>query len=279
MRSSKVFFDMKAARRPIAMLTAYDAPTARIEAAAGVDVILVGDSVGTNMLGYASEKDVTVADMVHHVAAVRRGAPQSYVIGDLPYRACDTHELALANSRRLVEAGADMVKFEGARPDLVRALKDAGFAVCSHIGLEPQNHAEKRVKGRTADDARALIADARRLDEAGVDMMVLELIPEELGRAITAAVRAPTIGIGAGAGTDGQVLVIVDVLGVTEGRFKHNRCFGEIGQATHAAVAAYVRDVQAGVFPAAENAFRMKPEDAAALAEMESGDRRLPDRP
>lgn len=265
MRFARRFFEMKAQGRKIAMLTAYDAPTARIETAAGVDLILVGDSVGTNMLGYASEKEVTIADMAHHVRAVRRGAPDAFVIGDLPYRTCDIPADAIANSRVLVEAGADMVKFEGARPDIVRALKSADFAVCSHIGLEPQNHEEKRLKGKTAEDARRLLADARDLDDAGVDMLVLELIPEELGRAVTEVIRAPTIGIGAGRYTDGQVLVVVDLLGINDGAFKHNRRFGEVGRATADAVAAYVRDVHAGVFPGPENAFRMKAEELSAF--------------
>ena len=251
------------------MLTAYDAPTARAEAAAGVDIILVGDSVGTNVLGYASEKDVTIDDMAHHVRAVRRGALDAYIVGDLPYRTCDNAADAIANSRKLVAAGADMVKFEGTRPDIVRALKDAGLAVCSHIGLEPQNHEEKRLKGKTAADARALLDAAKQLDAAGVDMIVLELIPEELGAAITKAIRAPTIGIGGGRFTDGQVLVVIDLLGINAGAFKHNRRYAELGEETVKAVSAYVRDVHEGAFPAPENAFRMKAEEAAAFAKGE----------
>jgi 3-methyl-2-oxobutanoate hydroxymethyltransferase len=257
------FFQMKRDRQPIAMLTAYDAPTARIEAAAGVDVILVGDSVGTNMLGYASEKDVTIADMMHHVRAVRRGAAQAFVIGDLPYGTCDTVADALVHSRSLVQAGADMVKFEGAQADVVEALKRAGFSVCCHIGLEPQHHEEKRVKGRTAAEARRLVEDARRLDAAGADMLVLELVPEEVGRVVTAAVRMPTIGIGAGRYTDGQVLVVVDVLGFTQAAFKHNKRYADVGMAMHEAFAAYVGDVHAARFPTDLNAFRMKAEEAA----------------
>lgn len=249
------------------MLTAYDAPTAGAEVSAGVDLILVGDSVGTNVLGYASEQDVTIADMAHHVRAVRRGAPDAYILGDLPYRTCETPIDALENARILVDAGADMVKFEGQRTDIVLALKDAGYAVCAHIGLEPQHHEEKRLKGRTAQEAKTLVAAARALDEAGVDMIVIEVVPEEVGATITRAVRAPTIGIGAGRYTDGQVLVVVDLLGVNASTFKHNRRYGEIGQATMQAIADYVRDVHAGAFPGAENAFRMKAEEAALFAD------------
>lgn len=271
MRPAKHFFDMKASGQRIAMLTAYDAPTARAEVLAGVDVILVGDSVGTNVLGYASEKDVTIEDMAHHVRAVRRGAPDAYIIGDLPYGTCGNAADAIANARKLNAAGADMVKFEGTRPDIVTALKDAGLFVCSHIGLEPQNHEEKRLKGKTAEDARALLDAAKQLDAAGVDMIVLELIPEELGAAITKAVRAPTIGIGAGRFTDGQVLVVVDLLGINEGVFKHNRRYGEIGAATAEAVTGYVSDVHAGAFPAPENAFKMKADEAALFAKGAAG--------
>jgi 3-methyl-2-oxobutanoate hydroxymethyltransferase len=260
------FVDMKRRGEAIAMITAYDAPTARAAAAAGMDVLLVGDSVGTNVLGYASERDVTMADMIHHAAAVRRGAPDATILVDLPYRAYETPEMARSNAERLVAAGADMVKFEGPHPDLVAALKTAGIPCCGHLGLEPQTHVEKRLKGRSATDARKILADARALDEAGLAMLVLEVIPEELGAAITAAISAPTIGIGAGRRTDGQVLVCCDLLGITPGTFKHNRRYAELARETEAAFAAYVADVHAGRFPAESNAFHMKDEERAAFA-------------
>ncbi len=156
------FFEMKRQGEPIAVLTAYDAPTARAQAAAGIDLILVGDSVGTNFLGYASEREVTLADIAHHVRAVRRGAPATPMIGDLPFATYDTPAEALANARALLAAGADMVKFEGARPAIARALREAGIPVCGHLGLEPQHHEEKRLKGKTAAAASQLLADARR---------------------------------------------------------------------------------------------------------------------
>ncbi len=266
MRSVQKFFDMKARGERIAMLTAYDAPTARFQAQAGLDIILVGDSVGTNMLGYGSEKDVTIADIAHHTRAVRRGAPDMFVISDLPYRTCETPADAVKNSRVLIEAGGDMVKFEGTKPEIVRALKDAGIVVCGHIGLEPQHHEEKRLKGRTADEARALVASAKALDDAKIDMIVLEVIPEELGAAITKAVRAPTIGIGAGRGTDGQVLVVVDMIGLHDGTFKHNRRYATLGDTQREAYTAYVNDVHAGMFPGPENAFRMKADELKLFA-------------
>ena len=260
------FVDMKRRGEPIAMVTAYDAPTARAAADVGMDVLLVGDSLGTNMLGYASERDVTMDDMAHHAAAVRRGAPDSFLVVDLPYQSYGTPDLALANARRLVVAGADMVKFEGPHAAIAAALTGAGIPVCGHLGLEPQNHVDKRLKGRSAMDAREILAEARALDAAGISMLVLEVIPEELGAAITAAVGVPTIGIGAGRETDGQVLVVCDLLGFTPATFKHNRRFAEIGRDVRAAFAAYLDDVHARRFPAEANAFHMKAEERRAFA-------------
>lgn len=265
MRSAARFFEMKQKGEKIAMLTAYDAPTARAHAAGGVDLILVGDSVGTNMLGYASEREVQLADIAHHTRAVRRGAPDMFVISDLPYATYQSPEQALANAKILVEAGADMVKFEGPLPEIVRAIKGAGIAVCCHLGLEPQNHEEKRLKGKTAAEARKLVEDSKALDAAGMDMLVLEVIPEDVADAVTRAVKAPTIGIGGGRKTDGQVLVIVDVLGFTEANFKHNKRYAEVGAAMKQAASAYVADVKSGAFPAEANAFKMPKEEREAF--------------
>lgn len=265
MRSAARFFEMKRKGEKIAMLTAYDAPTARAEAAGGVDLILVGDSVGTNMLGYASEREVQLADIAHHTRAVRRGAPDTFIVSDLPFATYQGPEQAVANAKILVEAGADMVKFEGPLPEIVRAIKDAGIAVCCHLGLEPQNHEEKRLKGKTAAEARKLVEDSRALDEAGMDMLVLEVIPEDVADVVTRAVKAPTIGIGGGRKTDGQVLVIVDVLGFTDANFKHNKRYAEVGAAMKQAATAYVAEVKSGAFPAETNAFKMPKEEREAF--------------
>jgi 3-methyl-2-oxobutanoate hydroxymethyltransferase len=265
MSTAARFFEMKRAGRPIAMLTAYDAPTAAAEAAAGMDILLVGDSLGTNMLGYGSEREVTLADMAHHARAVRRGAPEAAIVVDLPYATYETPEMALANARVLVAAGADMVKFEGPHPAIVAALTAAGIDVCGHLGLEPQHHEEKRLKGRSAAEAQRLQADAAALDAAGLSMLVLELVPEEVADAITRAVKAPTIGIGAGRKTDGQVLVVCDLLGFGEANFRHNRRYEEVGARMRAAAAAYVADVHARAFPGEANVFHMKAEELAAL--------------
>jgi 3-methyl-2-oxobutanoate hydroxymethyltransferase len=257
MSISERFFQMKRQGQPITMLTAYDAPTARMEVAAGIDLILVGDSVGTNVLGYRDEREVTLHDILHHVRAVRRGAPEAAIVADLPYATYDTGDDAVANARQIIAAGANFVKFEGARLDIAAALREAGVAFSGHLGLEPQNHEEKRLKGKTAGAAQEILANAVALDKAGLSLLILELIPEELAAAITKAVAAPTIGIGAGRGTDGQVLVIPDLLGTTGANFRHNRRYAELGDVMREAVTAYAADVRNHRFPGPENAFFM----------------------
>jgi len=254
---------MKRGGEPIVVLTAYDAPTARAEEAAGVDIILVGDSVGTAMLGYASEREVTLADMCHHVGAVRRGAPKTKIIADLPHHSYDTPDSALHSSRSLIEAGADIVKFEGARLEILEALVQDSIAVCCHLGLEPQHHDGKGVKGRKAAEASRLLRDAIALDKAGMAMLVLELVPEEVAERVTKTIAAPTIGIGAGRKTDGQVLVITDVLGVTAANYRHNRRYQEFGKLILKAVRTYVSDVRSRNFPARENIFSMDKDEVA----------------
>jgi len=256
---------MKRRGEKIVVLTAYDAPTAQIEAETGVDIILVGDSVGVNVLGYAHEREVTLADMAHHIAAVRRGAPEAYLIGDLPYATYDTPARARESARRLCDAGADCVKFEGARPEIVTALKSEGFDVCCHIGLESQHQDVKRRQGKTAQAAKKLLQEAIALDAAGQDFLVLELIPADLAEKITQSVGAPTIGIGAGASADGQVLVVNDMAGITRRDYKHNRRYSALGETLAGAVAAFAADVRAGRFPAPEHGFVMAPQERAAF--------------
>jgi len=263
MSQASHFLDMKRRGEKIVVVTAYDAPTARIESEAGVDMILVGDSVGVNVLGYAHEREVTLADMAHHLSAVRRGAPQLYLIGDLPYATYDTPEQTVASAKVLRDAGADCIKFEGAQPELVRALKRSGFDVCCHLGLESQHQLQKRRQGKTAEAARKLLNDALELDAAGQDFIVLELVPTELAERMTQGLRAPTIGIGAGAATDGQVLVVNDLAGFTQREFKHNHRYAAMRESLLAAVAAYAGDVRAGRFPRAEHGFHMADEEQA----------------
>ncbi|WP_457797941.1 3-methyl-2-oxobutanoate hydroxymethyltransferase [Methylocystis sp. S23] len=265
MSQADLFLEKKRRGEKIVVITAYDAPTARIEAEAGVDAIIVGDSVGVNILGYSHEREVTLSDMAHHIAAVRRGAPDVYLIGDLPYATYDTPEMALESSRALRAAGADCVKFEGAQPDVVAALVAEGFDVCGHLGLESQHQDVKRRQGKTAAAAARLYDDALAADAAGQKLLVLELVPQELAGRITRAIRSATIGIGAGPETDGQVLVVNDLAGLTMRDFKHNRRYGRVGAALRDAVLAYATEVRAGDFPGPEHAFHMADDERAAF--------------
>ncbi|QGM97644.1 3-methyl-2-oxobutanoate hydroxymethyltransferase [Methylocystis parvus] len=265
MSKADLILEKKRHGEKIVAITAYDAPTARIEAEAGVDIILVGDSVGVNVLGYSHEREVTLADMAHHIAAVRRGAPEAYLMGDLPYATYDTPEMALASARLLRDAGADCVKFEGAQPGLVAALVSEGFDVCGHLGLESQHQDVKRRQGKTAAAAAKLYDDALAGDAAGQKFLVLELVPQELAGRITRAIKSATIGIGAGPQTDGQVLVVNDLAGVTTREFKHNRRYGQVSAALRDAVSAYANEVRNGAFPEAQHAFHMAEDERAAF--------------
>ncbi len=262
------FSMMKRRGDRIAVVTAYDAPTAAIEAEAGADIILVGDSVGVNILGYAHECEVTLEDIAHHLAAVRRGAPDLYLIADLPHATYEAPAQAIESARRLQSAGADCVKFEGGRPEIAAALTQAGFDLCGHLGLESQHQAVKRRQGRDAAAAAKIYDDALALDAAGAKFLVLELVPQELAGRIARDIGAVTIGIGSGQETDGQVLVVNDLAGLTRRDFKHNRRYGAVGAAMRDAVAAYVQDVRAGSFPGPEHAFKMPPDELAAFRRM-----------
>ncbi len=252
----------------ITMLTAYDYPTAVFQARAGVDIILIGDSVGRNILGYASETEVTMDDMLHHTRAVARGAGKAYVLGDMPYRSFDTPELALENARRFLEAGAHGVKIEGESAVLeqVRAVAGEGIAVCAHIGYTPQTDGMKAsVQGKDVERAKELITVARQLEDAGAGMIVFELIPELLAKEITALLAIPTIGIGAGPHCDGQVQVYCDILGLSEKIFRHAKAYDNLGERYEAAFAAYVDEVKSGRFPTSANAARIPEEVARAV--------------
>ena len=257
----------KQAQQNITMLTCYDYPTACLEEQAGIDIILVGDSVGTNVLGYTSERDVTMADMVHHLKAVRRGVAQAYLLVDLPYQSYERPQLALDNARVLLAQGADAVKLEGglAQVETVRWLVAHGISVCGHIGFTPQTlhqpGRKARVQGRVYSEAVALLESALALEQAGVGLLVLELIPEPLGQFITACLQVPTIGIGAGRFCDGQVLIIHDLLGVTSFRLTFVKRYQQFRELMLQAVAHYKREVEEGLFPSAETAFPMAEEE------------------
>jgi 3-methyl-2-oxobutanoate hydroxymethyltransferase len=210
---------MKQRGEKIAMLTAYDYPSARLLDESGVDVILVGDSVGMVVLGYPDTTLVTMDEMVHHTGAAARGATRALILADMPYRSYETPEQAVANARRLIAAGAHAVKLEGGQPRVpqIRALVEAGIPAMAHIGMMPQNvrlEGGYRIKGKTPEQADALLADAAAVEAAGAFGILLELVVPEVARRITAAVAIPTVGIGSGPDCDGQVLVLHDLIGL-----------------------------------------------------------------
>jgi 3-methyl-2-oxobutanoate hydroxymethyltransferase len=242
----------------IAVLTAYDATMARLLERAGADALLVGDSLGMVVLGYDSTVLVTIDDMVHHTRAVARGAGRALVIADMPFLTCHTGVAdAVRHAGRLVqEAGASAVKVEGAGPvlDVVRALVSAGIPVMAHLGLLPQSVHHSggyHRQATTPDAATALLADARALEDAGAFGLVLESIPADVARDVTQAVGIPTIGIGAGAECDGQVLVSSDMLGLYDGFVpSFVRQYAHLAEVVVDAARAYVTDVREGRFPA-----------------------------
>lgn len=245
------------------MLTAYDAMTAGILHEAGVPVLLVGDSLGMVVLGHDSTVPVTMDAMIHHTAAVRRGAPDALVVADLPFGSYQVDDAAARRNavRLLQEGGATAVKLEGGARvlDLVAGLVAAGIPVMGHLGLTPQSVHQLggyRVQGRDDAGARRIVADARALQEAGAFAVVIEAVPAELGRRVTAAVDIPVIGIGAGPDTDGQVLVVNDLLGLTGGRLpRFVKSYVDGRGVVRDAVKAFQSEVAGGVFPADEHRY------------------------
>ena len=265
---------------PLVMVTAYDAPGARQAHAAGVDMILVGDSVAMVVLGYDDTLQVTVDDIAHHTGAVRRGLvnstsdrPAPLVVGDLPWMSYHTTtEDAVRNAATLVRAGAQAVKLEGGRKRLpvVEAVIDAEIPVMGHIGLTPQSlHAMGgfKVQGREHDAALALVADAKALVAAGCFAIVLEGVPDRVAALVTDAVDVPTIGIGAGRDCDGQVLVYHDVLGIEDRMApKFVRRYGAVGAASTEALAAYAADVRSRAFPSDAESYHLSDDVAESLS-------------
>jgi 3-methyl-2-oxobutanoate hydroxymethyltransferase len=253
---------MKAAGEKIACLTCYDASFAVLVDAADADVVLVGDSLGMVVQGHDTTVPVTMDDMVYHCRAVSRGLHRPFLMADLPFASYPTREIALANSVRLMqEGGAEMVKLESgpSQIEVVEFLASHDIAVCAHLGLKPQSVHKTggfRVQGREQDAAQRMLASARALESAGADIVLLECIPSELGQRITAALHVPVIGIGAGPGTDGQILVLYDVLDITSGRkprFVLNTMEGAGNNLE--ALRRYVAAVKDRSYPAPEHCF------------------------
>lgn len=257
------FRKMKAAGEKLAMITAYDASFAQLLEAQGAEMLLVGDSLGNVVQGRDSTVAVTMRDMVYHVECVARGARRAMVIGDLPFGSYqESREQALRNACQLMAAGARMVKLEGGAfmAETVAFMVERGVPVCAHIGLTPQSVHQLggyRVQGRTDEGARQLKADALALEQAGASMAVLEMVPASLAGEVTAAAKTmATIGIGAGPLCDGQVLVLHDMLGVYPGKkARFQKDFLAENGTIPAAIAAYVKAVKSGQFPAAEHSY------------------------
>ncbi len=254
---------MHADGQRIPMLTAYDYPTARLLDEAGIPMLLVGDSLGQIVLGYESTVRVTMAEMLHHTRAVVRGAGRALVVGDMPFLSYSTPEEALENAGRFLrDAGAQAVKVEGGvrTARIVETMVKAGIPVMGHIGLTPQSIntiGKVRVQGKTRDSARALLGDALAIQEAGAFAIVLELVPEQLAAAISDRLRIPTIGIGAGAGCDGQVQIVTDLLGLGDFIPRHAMPYADLRSTILAAARAYAGEVADGTFPGPEQTVRM----------------------
>lgn len=242
------FLQSKQRGEKIAMLTAYDYPLARLLDELGIDIILVGDSLGMVVLGYPDTTLVTMEDMVHHTRAVARGATHSLVVADLPFHAYDDVAQAVANAKRLIEAGAQAVKLEGALTEQIRAIVDEGIPVMAHLGMLPQQVREEggyKIKGRTVSEAGVLIEQARLVEQAGAFSVVLELVIPETSKQISESIAIPTIGIGAGTGCDGQVLVTHDLAGMFpwfKPKFVTQRA--DVAAEIRKAVSAYIEETK-----------------------------------
>jgi 3-methyl-2-oxobutanoate hydroxymethyltransferase len=268
--------EMKAAGERIVMVTAYDHPSAQIADAAGVDVVLVGDSAAMTVLGYDSTVPVTTDEMLMLTAAVRRGLDDALLVGDLPFGSYEaSDELAVATAQRFVkEAGCDAVKIErgGTTVQRARAIVDAGIPVMGHVGLTPQTAATTggfRARGRTADEALAVFESARALQEAGCFAIVIEAVPAAATAAMMPHLDIPVIGIGAGGAADGQVLVWHDLLGIWGGKpAKFAKRYADLRQPMTDAVAAYADEVRTGAYPAPEHTYGMPEDEASHLAHL-----------
>jgi len=237
------------APRPLSMVTAYDSTFAAIAVEAGIDVLLVGDSLANTMLGMGRTAQVGMDEMLHHLRAVRRGAPEACVVADLPFGADATPELAAANSIRFREAGADAVKLEGCFPDRIEAIRAEGIEVVGHLGLLPQTAVSLKQVGRSDEERDRIVAEARAVEEAGCCAFVLEHIPAELGKIVTESVSIPTVAIGAGPHCAGQVLVMHDLLGLSARQPPFAKARIDLRGTVRETFAAWHREVAAREFP------------------------------
>lgn len=273
MKTTKDFWAMKKEGKKIVMVTAYDYPSAKQAEQAEADMILVGDSLGNVVLGYDSTVYVTMEDMVHHAKAVKRGAPNTYIVVDMPFMSChlSIRDTLLNGARLIQETGAHAVKIEGADEMLphIKALVKAGIPVVSHLGLTPQTAAVLggyKVQGKDAEAARKMLEDVKLCQEAGAFALVLECIPKQLAQEITKSLNIPTIGIGAGADTDGQVLVYHDILTYGVNRApKFVKAYVNADELMIKGLKAYAEEVRTSLFPGDEHSFTMKEEELKTL--------------
>jgi 3-methyl-2-oxobutanoate hydroxymethyltransferase len=273
MKQTTDFSKMKRENEKLTMLTAYDYPSAKLAEEAGIDLLLVGDSLGMVVLGYDSTVPVTVEDMIHHTKAVRRGATRTFIVTDMPFM---TYHLSREDTLRtaariLQDSGANAVKVEGAGVviERIKAMTDAGIPVMGHLGLTPQSVGVLggyKVQGKTADSAQMLLEDAKKCEEAGAFSIVLECVPRQLAKEVTEAVGIPVIGIGAGSGTDGQVLVFHDLITYGVGRVpKFVKQYSNVNETINASIVNYIEDVKGGSFPEEQHSFTMKEEELQML--------------
>ncbi|MEZ0481411.1 3-methyl-2-oxobutanoate hydroxymethyltransferase [Planococcus sp. SSTMD024] len=273
MENTASLMKMKQQGNKIAMLTAYDYPSAKIAEAAGMDVLLVGDSLGMVVLGYDSTVKVTVEDMVHHGKAARRGAPDTFLVVDMPFGSFHgSWDRTLENAMRIFQqTSAQALKLEGAGEvlDVTRKLVGAGIPIVAHLGLLPQSAAVLggyKVQGKTASAAKQLIEDAKACEAAGACMLVLECIPHQLAAQVTKELNIPVIGIGAGSETDGQVLVYHDTVKYGSHHLpKFVQSYAEAGETMQQGLAQYVEEVKSGAFPKEQHRFTMKEEELEQL--------------
>lgn len=253
--------DMMSECKKIACLTAYDAGFARLIDKAGMDVILVGDSLGMVLHGEETTLKVSMSDMIYHTRLVKKGCERALIVGDMPFMSYATPAQALGNAARLMsEGGAEVVKVEGGAviAETINHLDRHGIPVCAHLGLTPQSVHKLggyHVQGHDEETARQILADAKLLEQAGAAMLVLECVPHQLAAEITKSLSIPVIGIGAGAECDGQVLVIYDIIGITERQLRFSKNFLEPGTSIQSAIENYIKAVRTGEFPAAEHQY------------------------
>ena len=272
----KTLLEKKLGRQPITWLTAYDYPMAQMEEKAGIDIILVGDSIGMTTFGYESTLPVTMDLLIPHTAAVRKGAPNVFLIGDMPYMSYQVSvEEAIRNAGRfMAECGCDAVKLEGGREvlDVIKAIIKATIPVVGHLGLTPQSIAMLggfKAQGRDAATALRIIEDAKALEEAGICLLVLEAVPPEVAKIITERAKIPVLGTGAGPYVDGQCLIVHDMLGMFEAfRSKFVKEYANIGGQIVKAIKDFIEDVEKGRFPGPEHCYGMPKEEVEKLKGM-----------